>query len=349
MDSVKRFDCDLRLQYEVTTPSQFILAIQPARTAHQRIDDESVGYTGALFLREDTDAHTGTRRSCYAAEHGLFDIQYRGVVSVQPEWVPMDRALSGIGAAPALSSERAAGQTAAAALGSAMYEPLLPEAFRYLMPSRYCPSDRLVDFVVQQFDLATPPLLRAARIVDWVRSAIELAPGGEADSTVDPGAPIDSAMQVLRRGGGSAADLTHLTIALCRAANLPARYMTGLGAPAGDGRAPLRPYVEMLVDGRWLIADIGGRSGAQAPVRLATGPDAASTAICTVFGPARLVSVQASLRALDPQAPGAEAHGDGRGWVSTSGYNDLAVAGQTDIVAVQPAREAAVEMEMLAA
>jgi transglutaminase-like putative cysteine protease len=60
-----------------------------------------------------------------------------------------------------------------------------------------------------------------------------------------------TASQALARGAGVCQDYAHLMIALCRAAHIPARYISGFNPAEGAMHA----WVEVLCEGRWHAFD----------------------------------------------------------------------------------------------
>src|SRR4030095_16594885 len=82
-----------------------------------------------------------------------------------------------------------------------------------------CDSDKLLNFAWKEFGQITHGLPRVQAICDWVHTHIEYRfLSGRADL---------SASEVIERRFGVCRDFAHAAIALCRAFNLPARYVTG--------------------------------------------------------------------------------------------------------------------------
>ena len=93
------------------------------------------------------------------------------------------------------------------------------ELLRYTLPSRYCDSDKLMNFAWNQFGHVAHGLPRVQAICDWVHHNIEYRHMS--------GRPDLSASEVIGRRYGVCRDFAHAVIALCRTFNLPARYVTG--------------------------------------------------------------------------------------------------------------------------
>jgi transglutaminase-like putative cysteine protease len=140
----------------------------------------------------------------------------------------------------------------------------------YLRPSRYVQSD-----IMQPFARDTFPGLDGAALVRtvgaWVHDRLTYVP--EAST------PTGGAVETLEAGAGVCRDYAHLTAALLRALDLPARLVS-VYAPQ------LRPQdfhavVEAVVDGRWVVVDSTRLAPRRGMVRMATGRDAADTAFLT--------------------------------------------------------------------
>jgi transglutaminase-like putative cysteine protease len=157
----------------------------------------------------------------------------------------------------------------------------LPDAvLSYLLPSRYCESDRFGDLARDMVDGVQFGYDQVYRISDWIRNSIRYTPG----SSVFP----LSAVEVNVQGEGVCRDLAHLGIALCRSISIPARMVVGFlyGLEPMD----LHAWFEAYVGGRWYTFDPteavlrGGR------IAVAYGRDAADVAVYHQFGPPAIFS-----------------------------------------------------------
>jgi transglutaminase-like putative cysteine protease len=140
----------------------------------------------------------------------------------------------------------------------------------YLRPSRYCESDSLSPTArAEFFGLSGPTLLRA--VTDWVWARIAYVSGSSL--------PTDGATHTLLGRRGVCRDFAHLTIAMLRAMEVPAR-MVSVYAP---GLSPMdfHAVVEAWMDGQWWVLDSTRLAPRQTMVRIATGRDAADTAWLT--------------------------------------------------------------------
>lgn len=115
---------------------------------------------------------------------------------------------------------------------------------------------------------------------------------------------------------GICRDFAHLMIALCRALNLPARFVTGTdyGADPALGPPDFHAYVEVYLSDQWYIFDPSHTTIPEGLVRLGTGRDAADVAFATIFGNIqskapfiRAVAVEDKKRGFSAPAPCQEA------------------------------------------
>ncbi len=156
-------------------------------------------------------------------------------------------------------------------------DPVQPTALDgsiYLRPSRYAESDTFFGFVSSRFDADLPPGELLDQVATFVRTHTQYIPG-----TSDP---IDSAADTLMAGAGVCRDYAHLTVALLRALNIPARAVA-VYAP-GCNPMDFHAVTEAVVDGEWVVVDATGLAPRQGFVRIATGRDAADIAFLENHG-----------------------------------------------------------------
>jgi transglutaminase-like putative cysteine protease len=158
------------------------------------------------------------------------------------------------------------------------------DVLRYTLPSRYCDSDKLMDFAWKQFGQVTHGIARVQAICDWVHNNIEYRfASGRSDL---------SASEVIGRRYGVCRDFAHAAIALCRAFNLPARYVTGHLPDIGyvDPGTPMdfHAYCEVYLGTEWLTFDPRYNIPRIGRVKVAHGADAVDGAFATIYGEAAL-------------------------------------------------------------
>jgi hypothetical protein len=171
------------------------------------------------------------------------------------------------------------------------------ELLRYTLPSRYCDSDKLLNFAWNQFGQTTHGLPRVQAICDWVHNNIEYRFGS--------GRPDLSASEVIARRHGVCRDFAHAAIALCRAFNLPARYVTGHLPDIGyvDPGTPMdfHAYCEVYLGQEWLTFDPRYNVPRIGRVKVAHGADAVDGAFATIYGEANLTHFEVWAYQVNPQ------------------------------------------------
>lgn len=147
------------------------------------------------------------------------------------------------------------------------------DLIRYVRPSRYCDSDRVLPSSYGLFgSLQGSELLEAVR--EWVNRNISYVSGSSRHT--------DGATDTLLARRGVCRDYAHLVISLLRAKDVPARLVS-VYAP---GLTPMdfHAVVEAWVDGAWHVVDATGLAPRTNLLRIATGRDASDTAFLSTVG-----------------------------------------------------------------
>lgn len=161
----------------------------------------------------------------------------------------------------------------------------LPEdAVSYLLGSRYCETDKLSEFAWSRFGNTPRGWARVQSIVDFVHSHITFGyPYARSTRT---------ALEGYQERVGVCRDFAHLSVALCRCMNIPARYCTGylgdIGVPPVDAPMDFSAWFEVYLSGRWFTFDARHNTPRIGRIVMARGRDAADVAITTTFGPSKL-------------------------------------------------------------
>jgi transglutaminase-like putative cysteine protease len=163
------------------------------------------------------------------------------------------------------------------------------ETLPFLLPSRYCESDRFTQMASSIAAGWAPGYDQCTAIVNYIRDTVQYVPGA--------GQQIISAAEVNGRSQAVCRDLSHLGMALCRALSIPARMVVGYLEKLQP--MDLHAWFEAYVGGRWYTFDptqndlIGGR------VAVAYGRDAADVAVYTQFGePVEIVRMSVQVTRL---------------------------------------------------
>ena len=250
-----RLEFSTELSYDVGAPgADFIFNVQAAHTPRQVVVSESLQLSQNVASSAYTDPATQSRFLSLRAETGSFTLRYNAVVDLIHFEAQPDQ------------------------LTELSPQALPGEVLPYLYPSRYCPSDRLLMVASQEFGHLPPGYSRASAICGWVAQHVRFQSNTSSSST--------SALDTLIERVGVCRDFAHLMIALCRAANLPARIASGMdyGADPALGPPDFHAYVEVYLSGRWYMFDPSGTAIPMGFVRFATGRDAADIAFAMIFG-----------------------------------------------------------------
>ncbi len=165
-------------------------------------------------------------------------------------------------------------------------QDLPEEALVFLIASRYCDGDRLLDLAWTLFGQTNPGWARVQAICDLVHERIAF---GYEHAKV-----TRTASEAYEEKRGVCRDYAHLAIAFCRALNIPARYCTGylgdVGTPPPYPPGDFAAWFEAYLGGQWHTFDPRNNVPRIGRVLLARGRDAADVAITTTFGPNTLSS-----------------------------------------------------------
>lgn len=162
----------------------------------------------------------------------------------------------------------------------------------YLRPSRYAESDRLFSVARRELGGADGlDLVQAA--ADWVHGRLRYVPGSSRVT--------DGAVETLLAGAGVCRDYAHLTVALLRALDVPARLV----AVYAPGLSPMdfHAVTEAWVDGRWYVVDGTRLAPRPSLLRISTGRDAADTAFLSSYGAGIRMGPQTVTATVDGDLP----------------------------------------------
>ena len=163
-------------------------------------------------------------------------------------------------------------------------EQLPDDALLFLLASRYCETDRLMDTAWSLFGNTPAGWARVQAILDYVHQRLTFGYQYASSSK--------TAFDAHEERRGVCRDFAHLALTLCRCMNIPARYCTGylgdIGVPPSDAPMDFSGWFEVFLDGQWHTVDARHNRPRIGRVLIARGRDAADVAISTTFGPNRL-------------------------------------------------------------
>lgn len=171
-------------------------------------------------------------------------------------------------------------------LGEVPVAELPDDVLVYLLGSRYCETDRLSEIAWTHFGTMTPGWARVEAIVDFVHRHITFGYQHARDTR--------TATEAYEERVGVCRDFTHLTIALCRALNIPARYVNGylgdIGVPKDPAPMDFSAWCEIYLGGRWCAFDARHNKPRIGRIPVAYGRDATDVPLIHSFGPHELKS-----------------------------------------------------------
>ena len=250
---MKSFHIDCEIEYEVMQQTLFVFNLGVPTTSGQAVRAESITAEPNGIVDEFADAGRLNRFFRLDVPPGRLTMRYLATVDLEEPEVNVD-----------------APETPLA---------LLPgEVLHYVRASKYCEADRLFALACREFGQLAGGYRRVQAVCQWIRDNIAYEIGTSS--------PLTTARDVLANRAGVCRDFSHLAIALCRALNIPARFVTGYArysTPPPDFHA----VFEVYLGDRWYLFDPTELSPLNEIVRIGTGSDAADVAFATFFGVAR--------------------------------------------------------------
>ncbi|MGH8808324.1 MAG: transglutaminase-like domain-containing protein, partial [Noviherbaspirillum sp.] len=255
------------LAYEASKPVPILLLFRPRPSGQQVLFDEQLQLSGCTRADQIVDSHGNVLLKAMLTP-GRNEFRHDAIMFV-PDQTDNH----------ALPAE------------TIPIEQLPAEVLRYTLPSRYCESDRLLWFAQQTFGHLAPGIERVQAVCEWTHRNIEYRYGS--------GSGLLSACDVIARGYGVCRDFAHIMVALCRALDIPARYVAGHmplvpagGAPKGDIGIDFHAYCEVYLGGHWHTYDPRHNRPHPGRIKIAHGMDAVDAAFATFYGDAVPVQYQ---------------------------------------------------------
>jgi transglutaminase-like putative cysteine protease len=159
-------------------------------------------------------------------------------------------------------------------------DELPDEVLQFLLASRYCEVDRMMEMAWDLFGKTPATWQRVKAIVDWAHGRIQFG--------YQYARPTKTAYDVCHEQQGVCRDYMHLAITMLRAMNIPARYATGylgdIGVPANPAPMDFSAYLEVYLSGRWWTMDARHNKQRIGRIKQGHGRDAVDVALTTSFG-----------------------------------------------------------------
>ena len=250
------------LDYEFAEPTDALLQLEAARTPEQAVGEAGFELSPVEHFAR-ISGHDGIGERVWVRVSGRLSLQYHAAVTVSRAPPPLE------------------------GLAAIAPHELPGETVEYLMPSRYCPSDRFANFVDAEF-AGLEGGTRIAALRDWIRRAFAYVPGVSTSET--------TALDTFIRREGICRDYAHVLITLARASGIPARIASvyALGVVPQDFHA----VAEVFIGGGWQLVDATGMAQADGIAIIGVGRDAGDVSFLTAYGYADLVAQSVAVTAL---------------------------------------------------
>ncbi|WP_108522329.1 transglutaminase-like domain-containing protein [Bradyrhizobium algeriense] len=233
------------LVYAFAQATQVIAIIEASHTSDQKILSESLDIQPPALLLFDKTPYGD--RSIRASFSGEVAIRYQAVV------------------------ENNLRQLLPPAGHQHLWSDLPTDVLPFLLPSRFCPSDKFMRFAQREFGGAGDGVARVMSILDWIHRNVDYVSGVSNAETTAERTFIDRA--------GVCRDFAHLGITLARALGIPARavsaYALQLDPP--DFHAVFEVYLE----NSWWLIDATQLAPIEGIIRIGSGRDASDIAFLT--------------------------------------------------------------------
>ncbi|HEY9851730.1 MAG TPA: transglutaminase family protein [Leptolyngbyaceae cyanobacterium] len=263
-----KFNLGSLLHYTVLAPTTIVFNLQIIENQYQNICQEKLHFNPHFQFDEYTAIESnGTRYVRINAPAGKLEVYYEAAVELYPFYCDPNE------------------------ISEIPPSDLPMETLRYLYPSRYCQSDRLFGLVQSEFSHLYPGYSRVTAICNWIYEKVTYLSGSSDSQT----SAYDTAME--RKG--VCRDFAHLGIALCRALNIPARFVSTYAYKLNP--PDFHACFEAYLGDRWYLFDPTRLVPLDGLVRIGTGRDAADVSFATFFGSVQLEQMKIFVERLSEE------------------------------------------------
>ena len=239
------------LEFDISVPTPFLLMLRPRDFRNQYIAKEEYNILPSVPVIEFTDIY-GNLCQRLIAPVGNFTIHTSAVVMTS-DYVDQDPGAQFI-----------------------EIQNLPEDVLIYLLPSRYCESDRFSQMAMEITEDEQLGYNQVRAITSWIKKSIRFESKFSHLQS--------SAIETHSRQSGVCRDLAHLAIAMCRSISIPARIVVGYLHNLEP--MDLHAWFEAYIGNRWYLFDATQDEMKGGYVVLGYGRDAADVAIYNQFGPA---------------------------------------------------------------
>jgi transglutaminase-like putative cysteine protease len=261
-----KFNVLTEMEYTARSPGTIILNIHALRTPHQTVISETFTIEPYIKVEELVSAQGENRLMRFEIENaGSIKVIYKATIDNFCEI----KDYTNVEEIPVAKMDIS----------------ILP----YLYPSRYCQSDKLYRLANNLFGHIINPFEKVATLTSWINKNVQYLSGFSNAQT--------SAFDTVTEQVGVCRDFAHLGIALCRALTIPARYFTGYAYQLKP--ADFHACFEAYLGNEWVLFDATRLVPLNGLIKIASGRDAADTAIANIFGDVLFTSMLVSCELAD--------------------------------------------------
>jgi transglutaminase-like putative cysteine protease len=249
-----KLSINVQLNYSFPQETQIIASIEAAHSSDQKIISEALNVQPPIQLLRD-EMSWGDRR-IRASLSGEVTIQYEAIVENNLRLLlpPSGR--------------------------QHLWSDLPIDVLPFLLPSRFCPSDKFMRFAQREFGGSGDGVTRVMAILNWINQNVDYVPGVSNAETTSERTFVDRA--------GVCRDFAHLGITLARALGIPARavsaYALALNPP------DFHAVFEVFLENTWWLVDPTRLAPIEGIVRIGNGRDASDIAFLTSDKPCQVLN-----------------------------------------------------------
>jgi len=151
------------------------------------------------------------------------------------------------------------------------WSDLPSEVLPFLLPSRFCPSDKFMRFAQREFGGAGDGVTRVMSMLEWIYRNVDYVVGVSDAETTAERTFVDRA--------GVCRDFAHLGITFARALGIPARAVSAYALQLDP--PDFHAIFEVYIENDWWLIDPTRLAPIEGIVRIGSGRDASDIAFLT--------------------------------------------------------------------
>ena len=257
-----KLSIETELIYNFLDDTQVIANLEASRTRDQIIMSESLDIRPPAQLLSDTTPYGD--RSVRASLSGDVTIRYTALVENNLRQLLPQTGLQHV------------------------WSELPSEVLPFLLPSRFCPSDKFMRFAQREFSGAGDGVARVMAILEWIHRNVDYVAGISDAQTTAEETFVDRA--------GVCRDFTHLGITLCRALGIPARAVSAYALQLNP--PDFHAIFEVFIENGWWLIDPTRLAPIEGIVRIGSGRDASDIAFLTTDKQCQVISQKVQVTKL---------------------------------------------------